>query len=111
MAALTILQLLEDLIGEPSLARDGLPSFRIDHVYSQRRSAGQAGTGIHGGPKSRGAGSQLFEFRDGRFYNGLLVVAFELVSPPATCCVVACDLWVYFNGLLCEYRRRRPPTA
>jgi hypothetical protein len=36
--------LLEDLLGDPSLARDGLPSFRIDHIYSQRRSAGQPGT-------------------------------------------------------------------
>lgn len=28
----TISPLLEDLLGDPGLTRDGLPSFRIDHI-------------------------------------------------------------------------------
>lgn len=40
--------LLEDLIGDPNLANDGLPSFRIDHIYSQRRRTGQLGSNLHG---------------------------------------------------------------
>ena len=69
--------ILEDLIGEPRIALDGLPSFRIDHVYSQRRREGDGGTSLHGG-REGSSHTQNFEFRNGRFHNGLVVVAFEL---------------------------------
>jgi hypothetical protein len=83
----------DEIVTQCGLAKDGLPSYRIDHIYSQRRTAGQAGTGIHGGPKARAGGSQFFDFKDGRFYNGLLVVAFELEETASNggglCCVPA----------------------
>eukprot|EP01043_Picozoa_sp_COSAG02_P076174 COSAG02_NODE_16052_length_1116_cov_1.721022_1_plen_229_part_00 len=111
--------LLEDLVGDPNLAKDGLPSFRIDHVCanarspvvcvattfldgadrqprgvsladSQRLAAGQPGTSLHGGRTAHG--SQFFDFQGGRFYNGLLVVAFELeetmTNGGGLCCVI-----------------------
>ena len=71
---------LEDLIGDPTLAKDGLPSFRIDHVYSQRRMSGQEGTALHGGPWARAGNSQMFDFRDGRFYNVLALPPMPLPS-------------------------------
>ena len=52
---------------------------------------GQQGTGLHGGKTAHG--SQYFSFENGRFYNGLLVVAFELeetvTNGGGLCCVIA----------------------
>eukprot|EP01046_Picozoa_sp_COSAG06_P013310 COSAG06_NODE_802_length_12194_cov_5.561637_15_plen_84_part_00 len=58
---------------------------------SQRRAMGQPGTSLHGGRTAHG--SQFFDFQNGRFFNGLLVVAFELeetvTNGGGLCCVLA----------------------
>ncbi len=73
--------LLEELIGnhERSVDADpGRPTFRIDHVNVHTHiKQGFAGGMLHGGWKATG-GSQFFRYHDGRFYNGLVAVAFEL---------------------------------
>lgn len=50
---------------------------------------GQPGSSLHGGRTAHG--SQFFDFHNGRFYNGLLVVAFELeetvTNGGGLCCV------------------------
>jgi len=70
---------IEDLVGNPDLPQAPLiPSFRVDHVYVHTHvRRGFPGMDLHGGWKSSG-GNQFFKYHDGRFYNGLIVVAFEL---------------------------------
>ena len=52
---------------------------------------GQQGSSLHGGRTAHG--SQFFDFHNGRFHNGLLVVAFELeetvTNGGGLCCVTA----------------------
>lgn len=91
--------LLEEMIGNPALRkgraarepdRDPLPTFRIDHinVHTHVRQ-GFSGGDLHGGWKNTG-GSQFFRYHDGSFYNGLVVVAFELF-----------DTWPNNGGFCC----------
>ncbi|MDA0788114.1 MAG: phytanoyl-CoA dioxygenase family protein [Proteobacteria bacterium] len=79
--------ILEQMIGNgPLLAarqgrageREPLPTFRIDHinVHTHIRK-GFKGAMLHGDWKATG-GSQFFRYHDGRFFNGLVAVAFEL---------------------------------
>lgn len=79
--------ILEELIGNgPLLAarqgrageREPLPTFRIDHINVHTHiKKGFPGAVLHGDWKGTG-GSQFFRYHDGRFYNGLLAVTFEL---------------------------------
>jgi hypothetical protein len=56
---------------------DFLPTYRIDHInVHQHVEQGFGGMDLHGGWTTTG-GSQYFRYHDGRFYNGLVVVAFE----------------------------------
>lgn len=75
--------LLEELIGAHgdgwSDISEQMPSFRIDHVNVNHMPS-SPGAQLHnsGDGSSHSGGSQFFRFQDGRFYNGLLVVAYEL---------------------------------
>ena len=54
------------------------PSYRLDHINVHTHVAeGYAGGQLHGGWMDSG-GSQYFRYHDGRFYNGLIAVSFEL---------------------------------
>jgi hypothetical protein len=77
---------LEDLIGAHTwgnfygAGQEAMPSFRLDHlnVHTHVKS-GHKAEGLHGGTfSSHAGGSQFFRYHDGHFYNGLLVVAYEL---------------------------------
>ena len=91
--------LLEAVIGNPALLRarqatrgdDALPTFRLDHINVHTHvNEGFAGMPLHGGWRTTG-GSQFFRYHDGQFYNGLVVVAFELFDTSANgggfCCI------------------------
>ena len=55
-----------------------LPTYRLDHInVHQHMAMGYPGMDLHGGWNTTG-GSQYFRYHDGQFYNGLVVVAFEL---------------------------------
>ncbi|MFP6806220.1 MAG: phytanoyl-CoA dioxygenase family protein [Pseudomonadales bacterium] len=80
--------ILEELVGNAVLtkgrtvrAKDGrqtLASFRLDHLNIHTHiKQGYEGAVLHGGWQDTG-GSQFFRYHDGRFYNGLVVVAIEL---------------------------------
>jgi hypothetical protein len=85
---------LEDLIGNPERPVDGdlsLPTFRIDHINVHTHvKKGFPGGALHGGWKNTG-GTQFFRYHDGRFFNGLIAVAFELydtyVNDGGFCCI------------------------
>ncbi|XOV90604.1 MAG: phytanoyl-CoA dioxygenase family protein [Pseudomonadota bacterium] len=94
-----ISEYLEALVGNHALyegrreARgdDALPTFRLDHVNVHTHvKNGFKGMPLHGGWRGTG-GSQFFRYHDGRFYNGLVVVAYELfdTSPNGGgfCCI------------------------
>jgi hypothetical protein len=76
--------MLEELIGDPDFialraarAPDAipLPSYRLDHINVHTHvKKGFKGGMLHGGRSVNGT----FEYHDGRFYNGLLTVSFEL---------------------------------
>ena len=81
---------LEELIGNHGLrarfearaeenpAVTVLPTFRLDHVNIHTHvKRGFKGGVLHGGGRGTG-GSQFFQYHDGRFYNGLVSVSFEL---------------------------------
>jgi len=79
---------LEELIGNHRLlqAREGyteapkqiLPTFRLDHINVHTHvKKGFPGAILHGGWIGTG-GSQFSAYHDGRFYNGLVAVSFEL---------------------------------
>jgi len=55
-----------------------LPTFRLDHinVHTHIKSGFKGGV-LHGGSRGTG-GCQFFDYHDGRFYNGLVSVTFEL---------------------------------
>ncbi len=58
--------------------RPPIPTFRIDHINVHTHVAkGFPGADLHGGWKWSG-GSQYSRYHDGRFYNGLVAVTFEL---------------------------------
>ena len=86
--------ILEELIGNHDRPVDGdasLPTFRIDHVNVHTHvRQGFPGGMLHGGWKTAG-GSQFFRYHDGRFFNGLVAVAFELhdthVNGGGFCCI------------------------
>ena len=76
---------LEEIIGNHG-TREGrksrdlpyVPTFRIDHINVHTHvKEGFAGGSLHGGWKGTG-GSQFSSYHDGRFYNGLVSVSFEL---------------------------------
>ena len=81
----TVTPLLEDMIGNHAV-REGratrglpyLPTYRIDHINVHTHvKKGFAGAVLHGGWKGTG-GSQFTGYHDGKFYNGLVSVSFEL---------------------------------
>ena len=86
--------ILEEMIGNHDRPVDGdasLPTFRIDHVNVHTHvRQGFPGGMLHGGWKTAG-GSQFFRYHDGRFFNGLVAVAFELhdtnVNGGGFCCI------------------------
>ncbi|MDQ3814421.1 MAG: phytanoyl-CoA dioxygenase family protein [Armatimonadota bacterium] len=55
------------------------PKFRLDHDYADviRSGKGPIGTSLHGGASPFDP-AQYYHFRDGRMYNGLTVVAYNL---------------------------------
>ena len=61
---------VEDLVG---------PQFRLDHDYVDviRTGKGPIGTVLHGGSTPYDP-SQYYHFKDGRMFNGLIVVAYNL---------------------------------
>ena len=77
--------ILEDIIGNHAAreaaergGREPLPTFRLDHVNVHTHvKPGFPGSFLHGGWKGTG-GSQFSAYHDGRFYNGLVAVSFEL---------------------------------
>jgi hypothetical protein len=88
--------LLEDMIGDPLLQaaaqrnpnQTGLPTFRLDHINIHTHiKKGFAGGKLHGGHGVNGA----FRYHDGRFYNGMTTVSFELYDTHPNdggfCCV------------------------
>lgn len=100
----TLSPILEELIGSRSLAkgrmrrasstsddRPPLATFRIDHINVHTHvKKGYEGATLHGGWKDTG-GSQFSQYHDGRFFNGLISVAFELFDTFANdggfCCI------------------------
>lgn len=81
----SISPVLEEIIGNHG-TREGraargvsyLPTFRIDHINVHTHvQKGFKGGILHGGWKGTG-GSQFSAYHDGRFYNGLVSVSFEL---------------------------------
>ena len=91
----TLSPILEELIGNHGL-RGGqearskkdrtvevLPTFRLDHINVHTHvGRGFKGGMLHGGSLNTG-GSQFFGYHDGRFYNGLVSVSFELYDTRA----------------------------
>ena len=60
-----------------------LPTFRLDHINVHTHIAkGFKGGMLHGGSLGTG-GCQFFRYHDGRFYNGLVSVTFELYDSHA----------------------------
>jgi len=57
------------------------PDFRLDHNYADliRRSDGPIGAMLHGGGTPFDS-SQFFRYHDGRMFNGLTVVAYNLMD-------------------------------
>ena len=91
--------ILESLVGNHGLQRyrenksgaDYLPTYRLDHINVHQHVAnGFPGMDLHGGWTTAG-GSQFFRYHDGEFYNGLIVVAFELFDTTPNeggfCCI------------------------
>ena len=82
-----ITPILEELIGSGGVRGGGyydaeeaeLPTFRIDHV-NLNNIVDTPGSGLHNGGDggSHAGGAQFFHQQDGRLFNGLLVVAYEL---------------------------------
>jgi hypothetical protein len=75
-----ITPILEELVGSGG-AEEGaeLPTFRIDHVNLNQIKE-TPGQGLHNGGdgSSHAGGAQFFHQQDGRMFNGLVVVAYEL---------------------------------
>jgi hypothetical protein len=72
-----------DLLDNPRITPylDNLlgPHFRLDHIYCDviRGGQGPIGAGLHGGGTPFDP-SQYYQYRDGKMYNGLSVVAYNL---------------------------------
>lgn len=86
----TITPLLEEIIGNhetrrrrKQLGNEYEPTFRLDHVnvHTHIKKGFQGGV-LHGGWRGTG-GCQFFRYHDGRFYNGLVSVSFELYDTHA----------------------------
>ncbi len=81
----TLTPVLEEIIGNHAIRnaraaanRRALPTFRLDHINIHTHvKKGFPGGHLHGGWQGTG-GAQFSEFRNGRFYNGLVSVSFEL---------------------------------
>ena len=81
----TLTPILEEIIGNHATRerRTGTgqpitPTFRLDHINVHTNvEQGFAGGTLHGGWKGTG-GTQFSSYHDGRFYNGLVSVSFEL---------------------------------
>jgi len=78
--------ILEALLGnhefhtafEAEKGRPPYPTYRLDHINVHTHVArGFSGGELHGGWVNSG-GSQFFRYHDGKFYNGLIAVSFEL---------------------------------
>lgn len=91
--------ILESLVGnhefrhyrENKHGDEFLPTYRIDHInVHQHVAQGFAGMDLHGGWTTAG-GTQYCRYHDGEFYNGLIVVAFELFDTEENgggfCCI------------------------
>lgn len=91
--------ILESLVGNHALDKhrqgkdgeDRLPTYRLDHInVHQHIGRGFGGMDLHGGWTAAG-GSQFFRYHNGEFYNGLIVVAFELFDTTSNgggfCCI------------------------
>ena len=58
--------------------REPYPTYRLDHINVHTHvEKGFPGGDLHGGWVNSG-GSQYFRYHDGKFYNGLIAVSFEL---------------------------------
>ena len=81
----TLTPVLEEVIGNHAVRErraraelPDMPTFRLDHVNVHTHvSEGFPGSSLHGGWKGTG-GAQFSSYHDGRFYNGLVSVSFEL---------------------------------
>jgi hypothetical protein len=73
------LNLLDNAPLLPYLANLLGPGFRLDHIYCDviRGGLGPIGATLHGGGTPFDA-SQYYHYRDGKMYNGLTVVAYNL---------------------------------
>ena len=91
--------ILESLVGNHELRKfrqtkygeQFLPTYRLDHInVHQHVEKGFPGMNLHGGWNTSG-GSQSFRYHDGDFYNGLVVVSFEMFDTEANgggfCCI------------------------
>ena len=69
--------ILEEVVGNPRVgAASGRPSFRLDHINVHTHVAnGFKGGRLHGGWNTV---TGFFRYDNGRFYNGLTTVSFEL---------------------------------
>ncbi len=68
--------ILEEIIGNPRRVPDAMPSFRLDHINVHTHVAkGFKGGMLHGGWNTV---TGFFRYDNGRFYNGLTTVSFEL---------------------------------
>jgi ectoine hydroxylase-related dioxygenase (phytanoyl-CoA dioxygenase family) len=65
----------------PAVLRDvlGCERFRLDHYYGIYMEAGGETLGLHGGGTPHDP-AEAFDFRDGKMYNGLTVVAWNLTD-------------------------------
>jgi ectoine hydroxylase-related dioxygenase (phytanoyl-CoA dioxygenase family) len=73
---------LDDLLGPPPYAKHEGPNFRLDHTYVTviRPEATSAGAWhLHGGNAPFDPG-QFYHVSEGRMYNGLVVVAYNLTD-------------------------------
>jgi ectoine hydroxylase-related dioxygenase (phytanoyl-CoA dioxygenase family) len=73
---------LDDLLGPPPYAKQEGPYFRLDHTYATviRQDAPNAGAWtLHGGNTPFDPG-QFYRVSEGRMYNGLVVVAYNLTD-------------------------------
>ena len=81
----TLSPILEEIIGNhlvrrarEAADRPALPTFRIDHINVHTHvKKGFPGADLHGGWEWTG-GSQYSRYHNGRFFNGLVSVSFEL---------------------------------
>ncbi|MCW8129589.1 MAG: phytanoyl-CoA dioxygenase family protein [Planctomycetota bacterium] len=78
-----ILPYLDALLGPPPYPKPGMgPFYRLDHTYVTVIKPGAQNAGaftLHGGGAPYDPG-QYYHYRDGRMFNGLIVVAYNLTD-------------------------------